>query len=320
MRETVCPLTAFRCIVFALSFGVAPIVRSDETGEDEVAVLYLGPVSIMSSGECDECELCGESDCDGCEEEGPEIEFGTWAGYNTTQSSTTWLEGSDFGMFSLESFPTLELGENASIKFGTGIHFLDGPTSPDMPSRLFDFQMAVQTRTVLMTSSMLDLKLGVGAFSDFNGSARKGVRFPGHAVVYRQWTPGFVSVYGAEFLDRDDVSVLPVVGFVAQPHDDLIFECIFPRPKLQVRFSRQQSFYVSGELGGGTWAIKRENRLNDNATYRDLRITAGIQDFEDPDGSTFEIGWAFDRSIEYRSAIGDASLDGAFIFRWLSHF
>ncbi|GEM_PF-7059356 len=57
-----------------------------------------------------------------------------------------------------------------------------------------------------------DLFTSVGAFSDFESSARKGIRFPSHAVgmFHVNHTTDFI--FGVDYLDRDDVEVLPVIG------------------------------------------------------------------------------------------------------------
>lgn len=277
------------------------------------------------------CEHCGE-DCggacdDACEDEpsGPIVSFGDWVGYNPARSNSTWLANGDFGMFSMESFPTLQFGKDSAILFGTGFHFLNGPAgngidTPDMPPRLFDLQTAYHVRKQFSDKSMLDVKLGVGVFTDFEGSARKGVRFPGHVVGYKELMPNLVSVLGIEVLDRDDISVLPVGGLVWSPHKDLIFECVFPRPRIAMRLQDDSALYFGGELGGGTWAIQRDNANNDNVTYRDLRVVWGIEKYGNDSDSSTEIGWAFDRSLEYRSGLGNTDFDGAYILRWHTHF
>lgn len=321
----------FLASIFALGFlcaRVAPTFGGEtpEPTSENQSPLELEPVTI-SDILIDESEVAtavviseGDVDCEVCDDPEFKISFGDWVGYNATQSNTTWLAGGDFGMFSMESYPALQLGKDSAVMFGSGFHFLDGPRSPDMPPRLFDFQLAYQARKPLSNRSMLDIRLGVGAFSDFEGSARKGIRFPGHVVNYYENSSDFASVFGVEILDRDDISVLPVVGAIWRPHDDLVFECVFPRPRIQLRLSSNRAMYFGGELGGGTWAIKRDDTRNDNATYRDLRVTWGITSFDDDDDSTLEIGWAFDRSLEYRSRLGDSDLDGAFILRWHKHY
>ena len=252
----------------------------------------------------------------------PPISFGHWLGYNATKSDTTWLVGNndDFGIFSLESYPTLSVGDKSALVLGMGFHFLDGPVRTDMPPRLFDFHLAFHNRKIQTDHFMLDLKAGIGAFSDFEGSARNGVRFPGHVVTYYQWRPTLVSVLGIEVLDRDDVSLLPVAGLVLRPTDDLILDLVFPRPQIRVKLDSGQAIYVSGELGGDTWAIKRSNSTNDTVTYQDLRVVLGVMNVNDNHHHSFEIGWAFDREITYRSGLGNYRPEDALILRLRAHY
>ncbi|MEM6470300.1 MAG: hypothetical protein AAF802_12160 [Planctomycetota bacterium] len=271
-------------------------------------------VEVVS--DLDACESCESTPLDASS-----IRFGDWVGYNAAQSNTTWLADDELGMVSFESFPTLEFGDDSELLFGSGFHFVNGPRGDaDLPPRLFDLQLAYHTREAIIAETMLDIKYSVGVFSDFEGSARKGVRFPGHVVGYNAIRPDLAAVLGLEILDRDDISVLPVTGFVWRPDDDLIIEAIFPKPRVSLHLGKQRAIYFAGELGGGTWAVQRDSGANDNATYRDLRVVFGIQRFGDDDEYTTEIGWAFDRSLEYRSGVGNTDFDGAFILRFHRHF
>jgi hypothetical protein len=292
-----------------------PIPDVDSDSIDISTVVTTENLDLVVGNEADATEAVDKQDSKELE-----VVFGDWSGYNSKQSDTTWLAGGDFGMFSLESFPSLKLGQHSALVLGTGFHFLDGPVAPDMPPRLFDFQLAYHARKALSDKNMLDVRLGVGAFSDFEASARKGIRFPGHAVAYCEWSPQCVSVFGVEVLDRDDISLLPVGGIVWRPQKDLMFEFVFPRPKVQLRLDGDHAMYIGGELGGGTWAIQREDASKDNATYRDLRIAWGIIDFGDTADGVLEIGWALDRSLEYRSGAGNRDLDGALILRCHTHY
>lgn len=250
----------------------------------------------------------------------PAFQFGDWWGYHAESTDTTWLAaGDEFGMFSLQSYPSLSLGQNSAVKIGTGFHFLNGPAQPEMPPRLFDLQLAFLHRGIQSDRWMIDYRFSVGVFSDFEGSARKGVRFPGHVVSYYDVAPDVATVFGVEVFDRDDVSLLPVVGVVLRPTENIVAELIFPRPRVQVRYSETRAFYVAGELGGDTWAIERTPGIDDVATYSDLRVTLGFLELDDPSDSAFEIGYAFDRQLDYRGTAG-RSLDGALILRFRRHF
>ena len=249
------------------------------------------------------------------------VGFGDWLGYNSTSGDTSWIaaSGDRLGIVSLEAYPSLSLDEDNSLAIGTGLHFVNGPVVTDLPPRLFDIQMAYNSRHHFDNNVVIDSRLGVGIFSDFEGSARKGVRYPGHLVTYYEWHPWLVSVFGVESLDRDDISVLPVVGAVWRPRSNLIVEAVFPKPKVNLRLNGKYAMYLAGELGGGTWAIERVNEVNDNATYRDLRLVCGIHDYEDSD-DTLEFGWVFARKLEYRSSVGNFAPDDAFILRCRTHY
>lgn len=229
-------------------------------------------------------------------------------GYNLRQGNLSWLvgRGDDFGDFSLESIPSLAAGEKMGLVGSTSFHFLSGPSRTDMPPRLFDFQIGWQQRNWTSDTFGYDLSARVGAFSDFEGSARKGIRFPGHAVGYYRWNATLDLVLGIEVLDRDDISLLPVVGVILKPRDDLLLELVFPRPRIEVLMTPTHSLYLAGELGGGTWAIERTTQNNDVVTYRDLRLLLGISSRDEKGNqSGLEIGYVFGRDLSYRSGVGD---------------
>jgi hypothetical protein len=231
-------------------------------------------------------------------------------GYNLRSSNTSWLlgGGNQFGMFSLESLPTLKPGEQTGLVAGIGIHWLSGPVQTDLPPRLFDFQIGLQRRKWLTDSLGYDIVARIGAFSDFEGSAREGIRFPSHGVGFVRLSPTVDFVLGVDYLSRDDVKLLPVAGLILKPRDDLRLDLVFPRPCIEWQFSPDSSLYLAGELGGGTWAIERTPDANDVVTYRDYRLLLGVSSRKD-DGhqSALEFGYVFGRHLSYRSGQGDYS-------------
>jgi hypothetical protein len=236
-------------------------------------------------------------------------------GYNSSSGRTSWIAGDDdrFGMLSFESLGTKPAGETWGIVGGWGFHFLDGPVITDMPPRLFDFAIGFQWRRWIRDGVGLDLVSRVGVFTDFEGSARKGVRFPGHAVAMFRTAPTREWLLGVDVLDRDDVSLLPVFGLRWQAYDELRLDLVFPRPAISVRLPDSDSWaYLRGEMGGGTWAIERADLTDDNATYRDLRLALGFEDRSDPSmGHAIEVAYVFGRELTYRSGNGDMELKEA---------
>lgn len=230
-------------------------------------------------------------------------------GYDTATGDTAWLIGHNdhFGVTSLESFATLPQSIAHGLVTGIAFHFLDGPIQTDMPARLFDFSLGYQLRHWIWPNVGLDTVVRVGAFGDFEGSVRNGVRFPGHAVAFFRMTRAYELLFGIDELDRDDISLLPVFGAVWKPSNNLRIDAVFPRPSAAIRIGESDDWaYVRGYLGGGTWAIERTDLTDDNATYRDLRLALGVE-IHDRDSirSSFEVGYVFARELSFRSGRGD---------------
>src|SRR5690606_27105375 len=152
-------------------------------------------------------------------------------------SSTTWLpgHGDQFGWVSLMSGGTLGAAQTSGLVGGTNFHFLDGPVQTDMPPRLFDFLIGYQRREWICPYVGWDFAFRVGAFSDFEGSAKEGIRFPSHLVTYWRVTSTTQAVAGVDYLDWDDLPMLPVFGLIWTPHDDFRLDLTFPRPRAAVR-------------------------------------------------------------------------------------
>lgn len=228
-------------------------------------------------------------------------------GYRYESSSTDWILGSDdqFGMFSLKSDPYQKPGVTQGFDVGLQFHFLNGPVRTDMPARVYDFSVGYQHRGRLGVFGY-DAAVSVMASSDFEGSSREGIRYPAHAVGFLSVRPTLDLVFGVDYLDRGDVKLLPVAGLIAVPHPDVRLEAVFPRPRVVFRLTDRYHLYLGGELGGGTWAIERATGDDDLATYRDLRLCVGLQHWEDNrECSAIEIGYLFDRRLEYASGSGD---------------
>lgn len=244
-------------------------------------------------------------------------------GYRYELGSTDWIIGTrdQFGMFSFTWDHYQEPGVNHGVGLGFQFHLLSGPVQTDMPPRLYDFSIAYQHRDQLGIFSY-DVAAAVMASSDFEGDSHEGIRFPGHAVGFLSVGPKTDLVFGIDYLDRGDVKLLPVGGLIVVPHPDVRLEVVFPRPRAVVRLTDRHQLYLSGELGGSTWAIERAaTMVDDLATYRDLRLCVGLQTIDDNGNlSAIEIGYLFDRRLEYTSGNGNFSPNDTAMIRLVRTF
>jgi Domain of unknown function (DUF6268) len=243
--------------------------------------------------------------------------------YRREEDAVVYLpgDGDQFGWLSIESGNYLQSDQKFGPTANMNIHLLSGPNSVPLPPRLYDFELGFQSRRSLSDLFSYDCSASVGVYSDFEDSARDGVRFPAHAVG--MFHPGQRAdwVFGVDYLGRDDLKLLPVFGLCWYDPDrpSLRYELIFPRPRVDLALSQRTRLYSAGLLGGGTWDIEYPNEQNDVMTYRDYRMVIGVEQADSKgDLSAWELGWVFGRSLEFRSRLNERDFDDAFMIRFVS--
>lgn len=243
--------------------------------------------------------------------------------YRSKQNVLGWMPGSgqDFGWFDWASDPYIDREESIGITSAFNIHWLSGPNTSPLPPRLYDLAMGFQNRGSFSDRFSYDLYSGIGLFTDFEGSARDGVRFPAHAVGMLHVNSSADIVFGIDWLDRDQVSLLPVFG--VSLHDlafrGLRLDLVFPRPRIEYAFSDTHRVYLAGSTGGGKWDIDFPDGSDQVMSYRDYRLGMGFERADEDGGTTaLEFGWVFSRSLEFRRMQGDTRFDDALLIRWVT--
>lgn len=243
-------------------------------------------------------------------------------GFELHRDATTWLvgNGDDFGFFSLESISTLQINQMDGWFSGYAAHFLSGPVQTDMPPRLFELFVGYRMIKDVNIFLTYDLTVSGGIYTDFEGHAHQGWQLRGLGLAKLHVSHSTDFVVGVAYLDRDNLRMLPVGGLVINVNRFTRLELVYPEPRLTTGLtygnSGQGEIYVRGQFGGGSWAIERDSLASDIATYDDYRIFLGISGENDEGQSTFfEVGYVFDRSLEYRSGIGNLSLGDRMMLR-----
>jgi len=244
-----------------------------------------------------------------------------YAAYRTRQSHTSWIPGSgqDFGLLEWHSDPYLERDNSSGFTGAMNMTWLSGPQSTPLPPRVYELSTGFQTREKWSPLFSYDLSARIGIFSDFEGSARDGVRFPSHAVGIFHLNHSSDLIFGADLLDRDDISFLPVFGFSLRSNycPRLRLDLVFPRPRIDFILSESKRMYLSGALGGDTWDVG--DQIDLVTTYRDYRVMLGFENTgNDAETSSIEFGYVFGRQLENRGQPGQTSFDDAFLIRWVT--
>jgi len=229
----------------------------------------------------------------------------------------------EFGWFSLIGTPYLKQEEARGLNFGMSHHFLSGPIDLDLNPRLHEFILGYQIRHSTSDLFSFDCSATVGFYSDFKGSAREGVRLPSHAVGIIHLTHRTDLVFGVDYLDRDDIKLLPVIGISWHDynHMSLRYDLVFPRPRIDYTVNDHQRLYLMGLLGGGTWDIELANGPEDIMTYRDYRVVVGNEKrYLDGSRRGVEIGYAFNRRLTLRESPVELNFRNAIVINFVSTF
>lgn len=264
-----------------------------------------------------------------------------WPG-RWNESSMDWVlrNGSGgIGFFSLTGdTPSWEFDLDADekgleIDFGTGIHFVDGPghAGSDLPPRLFDIFWNTRFKAETDYGFGIDANFKMGLFTDFEDSVREGWRFPGRLLAYADlWNSNdeigrFVA--GFEYLDLEQTEILPAGGVIFEPNPDTQIDLYFPRPQIRFRVDQEESgdqwLYFRGEYHGSAWAIERTAGNADVVSLTEYRATIGLESIpsDKEDSSSFlEVGFLFNRDLEYRSGVGNFQPDDTIVIRLGSRY
>jgi len=231
-----------------------------------------------------------------------------------TSATTTVLPSTgDDGFF----FSTLDLRTSIwparlpvfKVSPRVGLHLTDSPAGIDVPSFLFDTGIDVSLGIPLSQNLTVLTSVGPSLFTDGENLSSSAFRMNAMAIGFYKWSDTLRLAFGFVYLDREDISALPVAGVIYEPSERVKLELVFPRPKLAYRLTarenREHWCYLAGEFGGNSWAVERSNGTDDVLTYRDLRLIGGIEQ-KNPGSLRWlmEAGFVFNREIEYESGIG----------------
>lgn len=212
-----------------------------------------------------------------------------------------------------------------------GLHLWDGPVTTasqtaDLPSKVYDGFLDFSWQSDPNQIFGVELGVRVGVFTDFDLMNSDSVRVMGKGLGAFRLTPASTLKAGVYYLDRNGIKILPAVGLLWQPNPYTRFDIFFPEPKYARYWrtvgTRDVWWYLSGDYGGGSWAVKRADGAEDSVDVNDIRVMFGFEWGQSEQiragrrNAFFEFGYVFNREVEYRySSQDDFTPDDGFMFR-----
>lgn len=247
-----------------------------------------------------------------------------WIEWKKTIGTATWIapNSDGLGISSLDARGSIEFPNFQALWFVPRVaaHWLNGPTSTDMPAQLYDVSFETVGMLPIGERWFVQAALAPSFFTDGKNTTGKAFRLPGRVLAFWKYSDTLTFTGGILYLDRDDVKAIPSAGVLWNPNEDWKFELAAPRPRIAWRFSHDDDSarwgYLVGEFGGGTWAIQRASGLNDVATLSDYRLMAGYErKWTSGRSWLIEAGYVFSRELKYTSALGDTDLPSTCLVR-----
>src|SRR5262245_51861667 len=150
--------------------------------------------------------------------------------------------------------------EQLQIYAGIGInfHWWAGPVQnggeppPNLPPHVFDLYLDWSWSQRWSDRLTSEVRFRPGLYTDFRTTPPDAFRVPGEAVGVFQATPDLFLVGGIEYLQRNEIHLLPVGGILWQPTPYWELSLIFPEPKVAVELSTRRHLwgYIGAEYGG----------------------------------------------------------------------
>jgi len=204
------------------------------------------------------------------------------------------------------------------------VHFLDRPAAFDLPPRLHDLAIDFNHFRRVTNDWIANVAVTPGIYADDHSfDADEALRLNGRAVAIYDPSPEWKGVLGVTYVHGGWAKIVPIVGVVYEPNDDVKYELVFPRPRVAWRLPMspvpgrdEYWFYVLGEFANAIWAIEQSDGTPDVFASRDFRVILGLErKIIGGLSHRLEVGYVFNREIKLASDGREVDLDDSLLLR-----
>lgn len=205
------------------------------------------------------------------------------------------------------------------VKLSVNQHVINinNSTVVELPAKLIALGLDVETTLPFFNIKDTYFRLGFtpSTYSDgwnFNSSA---FRIPSRYFLINRpndkWTfVGGVAVYP----DSIDFPVLPILGFIYKPNDNLTFNFVADRPNITYQVNDKLALFVEGGAALDTeFEVTKDDRKGVILQYNEAHAGGGLTySINKYIGASVTCGGVFGRSLQYDDSLGKVNIDNGF--------
>lgn len=193
---------------------------------------------------------------------------------------------------------------------------IENTTEVELPSNLTGLTTDIETTLPFFNFDKTYLRLGVspsfyGEDWDFETS---NFRIPMRYFLIRQPNAQWTFIAGVAVYPDFESEILPILGFIYQPNDKLIFRIVPERPNISYAFNDRVTIFTEGGSSlNGEFEVSKDNLKNVVLRYKQMRLGSGIKfKFNKFIQSSLSAGAVFNRTLQYRDSLGKVNLKDGF--------
>lgn len=205
------------------------------------------------------------------------------------------------------------------VKLSVNQHVINinNSTVVELPAKLIALGLDIETTLPFFNFKDTYFRLGFtpSTYSDgwdFNSSA---FRIPSRYFLINRHNDKWTFVGGvAVYPDSIDFPVLPILGFIYKPNDNLTFNLVADRPNITYQVNDKLSFFVEGGAALDTeFEVAKDDRKGVVLQYDETHVGGGLTyNINKYIGASVTCGGVFGRTLQYDDSLGKVNIDNGF--------
>ncbi|MBM3246488.1 MAG: hypothetical protein FJZ13_04085 [Candidatus Omnitrophica bacterium] len=211
-----------------------------------------------------------------------------------------------------------KLFDKLPLKFSVAPEYIgiENSTVVELPANLTGVTTDIEATLPFFGFDKTYLRLGVspslyGEDWDFESS---NFRIPMRYFLIRQPNEQWTLIAGVGVYPDFEHEVLPILGFIYQPNEKLIFNIVPKRPNISYLLNEQVTLFAEGGSAfNSEFEVTKDDLKNVVLRYEQMRLGGGVKlKLNQFIQTSLSAGGVFGRTLKYRDSLGKVHIKDGF--------